>query len=325
MAAGTEQLLGRGHTTRCLCCYLPLVWVLLSLMGQVVIEDIVAPDVNLVSRRGLSTQHALATVARVETRHARCVRGFVVGVTEPCLLLSPVDWFCLALRPLQLSYLAVESQAPLTPAGRLLALVRFRCSPCWRPSVRVRMTRSSQPHGPCCLCAEHDQAPPRDHDSRCAAQRVGQGRTLGARSVARLMRTEAFGLPAACSHHKPRAPAGIISTGLEMWKGRPCAPKFRERIWGESIMLRKMLLNPRCWLQHMALNETTGALQVSSPRVCYHRAPAHLARHSTTRPLSATCFTATRIGPGRHKSARGERIPSSGLHHGRVLAVGSAH
>ena len=48
ISAGTEQLIGRGHTARCLCCYLPLMWLLLSVAGQVVIEDIVAPEVNLV-------------------------------------------------------------------------------------------------------------------------------------------------------------------------------------------------------------------------------------------------------------------------------------
>ena len=53
---------------------------------------------------------------------------------------------------------------------------------------------------------------------------------------------------------------GIISTGLEMWQGKACAPRFRERLWGESVMLRKILLNPKCWLEHLSLNHTTGAV-----------------------------------------------------------------
>ena len=63
-----------------------------------------------------------------------------------------------------------------------------------------------------------------------------------------------------CRLRRGARATGIVSTGLEMWKGKRCAPRFRERLWGESIMFRKLLLNPKCWLEHLALNATTGTL-----------------------------------------------------------------
>ncbi len=52
---------------------------------------------------------------------------------------------------------------------------------------------------------------------------------------------------------------GITSTGLEVWQGHECLRShFRERIWGGTLMLRKLLLHNSCWIQHMLLNETTG-------------------------------------------------------------------
>lgn len=52
---------------------------------------------------------------------------------------------------------------------------------------------------------------------------------------------------------------GIVSTALELWKGKPCAQRhFRQRLWGTSLMLQKALLNRECWLQHIAMNSTTG-------------------------------------------------------------------
>eukprot|EP01111_Echinosteliopsis_oligospora_P011878 TRINITY_DN4016_c0_g1_i1.p1 TRINITY_DN4016_c0_g1~~TRINITY_DN4016_c0_g1_i1.p1 ORF type:complete len:637 (+),score=152.92 TRINITY_DN4016_c0_g1_i1:86-1996(+) len=48
---------------------------------------------------------------------------------------------------------------------------------------------------------------------------------------------------------------GIISTGLEVWQGAPCAQRhFRQRFWGTSLMIRKILLNKQCWLQHIMLS-----------------------------------------------------------------------
>lgn len=55
---------------------------------------------------------------------------------------------------------------------------------------------------------------------------------------------------------------GIVSTGLELWQGKACAPRFRERlwggVWGDTSMMRTMLLHPQCWLEHLGLNTTTG-------------------------------------------------------------------
>ena len=143
-------------------------------------------------------------------------------------------------------------------------------------------------------CAEHDEAPPRHHDPRSVSVLYC---TLHAHMPPLVPVTE---LAVHGTHTHSRVAGvsgthwynpGIISTGLEMWKGRPCAPKFRERIWGESIMLRKMLLNPRCWLQHMALNDTTGARHV---RRCF-LAGACTDTHARV-PYS-------RPGPGWHQGA----------------------
>jgi hypothetical protein len=52
---------------------------------------------------------------------------------------------------------------------------------------------------------------------------------------------------------------GIVSTPLEVWKGVGCMKNYlRQRIWGEGLMLQKILLNPSCWLDHIRLNATTG-------------------------------------------------------------------
>ena len=52
---------------------------------------------------------------------------------------------------------------------------------------------------------------------------------------------------------------GVISTGLEVWQGRACAePYFRQRLWGTLTMLRMMILDKECWLEHMRLDEQTG-------------------------------------------------------------------
>lgn len=56
---------------------------------------------------------------------------------------------------------------------------------------------------------------------------------------------------------------GVISTGLESWslKGSPecpTKPYFRKRLWGSWHMLRAMLLDKNCWLQHLMLDPVTG-------------------------------------------------------------------
>lgn len=52
---------------------------------------------------------------------------------------------------------------------------------------------------------------------------------------------------------------GITSTGLELWEGHACAkPYFRQRLWGTLTMMRFMILDSACWLQHLKLDPETG-------------------------------------------------------------------
>lgn len=52
---------------------------------------------------------------------------------------------------------------------------------------------------------------------------------------------------------------GITSTGLELWQGRTCAqPYFRQRLWGTLTMMRFMLLDSSCWLEHLKLDPNSG-------------------------------------------------------------------
>jgi len=61
------------------------------------------------------------------------------------------------------------------------------------------------------------------------------------------------------AHHPIVLVPGIVSTGLELWQGLECAQNnFRKRMWGSTMMLQAILLNSRCWLQHLKLNQTTG-------------------------------------------------------------------
>lgn len=47
---------------------------------------------------------------------------------------------------------------------------------------------------------------------------------------------------------------GILSTGLELWAGEPCASSFfRERIWGRMSMMQQFISDRACWLAHMSL------------------------------------------------------------------------
>lgn len=53
---------------------------------------------------------------------------------------------------------------------------------------------------------------------------------------------------------------GIISTGLELWEGKECAkPYFRDRLWGTLTMLRALILDGKCWMEHMKLDPDTGS------------------------------------------------------------------
>ncbi|ESQ37531.1 hypothetical protein EUTSA_v10002852mg [Eutrema salsugineum] len=50
---------------------------------------------------------------------------------------------------------------------------------------------------------------------------------------------------------------GIVTGGLELWEGRPCAEGlFRKRLWGGSFT--EILRRPLCWLEHLSLDSETG-------------------------------------------------------------------
>ncbi|KAK9829180.1 hypothetical protein WJX72_004349 [[Myrmecia] bisecta] len=63
--------------------------------------------------------------------------------------------------------------------------------------------------------------------------------------------------------YKPKYPVviipGFITSGLELWKGLPCAKKyFRQRVWGSMTMTQQFLMDTQCWLSHLTLNATDG-------------------------------------------------------------------
>ncbi|KAF8396479.1 hypothetical protein HHK36_018102 [Tetracentron sinense] len=50
---------------------------------------------------------------------------------------------------------------------------------------------------------------------------------------------------------------GIVTGGLELWEGRPCADGlFRKRLWGGSFA--EIFKRPLCWLEHLSLDNETG-------------------------------------------------------------------
>lgn len=52
---------------------------------------------------------------------------------------------------------------------------------------------------------------------------------------------------------------GLISSGLELWHGKACAKDyFRQRLWGSLTMLRFLLLDKDCWLDHITMDKCTG-------------------------------------------------------------------
>ncbi|CAF1479861.1 unnamed protein product [Adineta ricciae] len=51
---------------------------------------------------------------------------------------------------------------------------------------------------------------------------------------------------------------GIISTGLELWRGTECAKgKFRHRFWTSMQMVNNIGRDHQCWLKHISLNLST--------------------------------------------------------------------
>ncbi|XP_074268220.1 phospholipid:diacylglycerol acyltransferase 1-like [Silene latifolia] len=58
---------------------------------------------------------------------------------------------------------------------------------------------------------------------------------------------------------------GIVTAGLELWEGKPCADGlFRKRLWGGTF--GEVYKRPLCWVEHMSLDNETG-LDPSSIRV----------------------------------------------------------
>ena len=52
---------------------------------------------------------------------------------------------------------------------------------------------------------------------------------------------------------------GVTSTGLEIWEGKLCARSlFRQRLWGTLTMLRTLLMDKECWIEHLRLDPRTG-------------------------------------------------------------------
>ncbi|KAJ0988465.1 hypothetical protein J5N97_006821 [Dioscorea zingiberensis] len=50
---------------------------------------------------------------------------------------------------------------------------------------------------------------------------------------------------------------GIVTGGLELWEGRPCAEGlFRKRLWGGTF--GEVYKRPSCWMEHMSLDNETG-------------------------------------------------------------------
>lgn len=53
---------------------------------------------------------------------------------------------------------------------------------------------------------------------------------------------------------------GIITGGLELWEGKPCAePLFRKRLWGGwGSGFTDIFRRPFCWMEHLSLHYQTG-------------------------------------------------------------------
>ena len=51
---------------------------------------------------------------------------------------------------------------------------------------------------------------------------------------------------------------GIVSTGLELWRGTECATgRFRHRFWTSMQMVDNIGRDYQCWLKHLSLNLST--------------------------------------------------------------------
>eukprot|EP01018_Ginkgo_biloba_P007414 Gb_12803 [translate_table: standard] len=58
-------------------------------------------------------------------------------------------------------------------------------------------------------------------------------------------------------HHPVVFVPGIVTGGLELWEGHPCAEGlFRKRLWGGTF--GEVYKRPLCWVEHMSLDNETG-------------------------------------------------------------------
>uniref|UniRef100_A0A0D6R316 phospholipid:diacylglycerol acyltransferase n=1 Tax=Araucaria cunninghamii TaxID=56994 RepID=A0A0D6R316_ARACU len=58
-------------------------------------------------------------------------------------------------------------------------------------------------------------------------------------------------------HHPVVFVPGIVTGGLELWEGHPCADGlFRKRLWGGTF--GEVYKRPLCWVEHMSLDNETG-------------------------------------------------------------------
>jgi hypothetical protein len=72
---------------------------------------------------------------------------------------------------------------------------------------------------------------------------------------------------------------GYITSGLEIWESLPCAKtKFRERIWGTASMVKLLITDSKCWVQHMLLSPVRSS---DSKTVHYTDPPGVRIRAST--------------------------------------------
>lgn len=52
---------------------------------------------------------------------------------------------------------------------------------------------------------------------------------------------------------------GVTSVGLELWEGQACAAGlFRQRLWGTMTMLKTLLMDKACWMDHLRVDPRTG-------------------------------------------------------------------
>ncbi len=87
------------------------------------------------------------------------------------------------------------------------------------------------------------------------ATSTATSKTEGPRSPGRRMKKAG-----ASAHFPVIMIPGVTSVGLELWEGRRCAKGlFRQRLWGTLTMLKTVLMDKVCWMDHLRVNPLTGA------------------------------------------------------------------